>query len=162
LILKVQADGRGNSLHALAAGAEGNLSARVLQGTMRASLAELVGVDLRGLGLTLGGSDREVAVRCAAADFEIHDGVMQATRFFIDSTPVFISGEGRVLLDPETLELTLRGEPKGLRILRLKAPVLIQGTLLQPKFSVNVADSHLRLVDRGTARDADCVALQAH
>ena len=156
LRLQIHAQGRGDSLHALAAGAEGNLTARVLQGTIRASLAELTGIDWRGLGLTLTRSSRESPVHCAAADFAIHTGVMQTTRFFIDSERVFIGGEGRVLLDPETLDLKLHGEPKGLRILRLKAPVLVQGTLLQPKFSVDMADSGLHLVDRGTRRDADC------
>ena len=53
LLLQIHAQGRGDSLHALAADADGNLSARVLEGTMRASLAELTGVDLRGLGLAL-------------------------------------------------------------------------------------------------------------
>ena len=67
-----------------------------------------------------------------------------------------------MLLDPETLDLKLHGEPKGLRILRIKAPVLVQGTLLQPKFSVDAADSRLQLVDRGTPRNADCTAPQAH
>jgi uncharacterized protein involved in outer membrane biogenesis len=160
LLLQIHAQGRGDSLHALAAGADGSLNARVLQGTIRDSLAELAGVDLRGLGLTLTGRTRQVPVHCAAADFEIQAGVMHATRFFIDSEPVFISGEGQVLLDPETLDLKLHGEPKGLRILRLKAPVLVQGTLLQPKLSVDVADSGLKLVDRGTPNDADCAALQ--
>jgi hypothetical protein len=159
LRLQIHAQGRGDSLHALAAGADGNLSARVQQGTIRASLAELTGIDWRGLGLALTRSSREAPVHCAAADFAIHTGVMQMTRFFIDSEGVFISGDGRVLLDPETLDLKLHGEPKGLRILRLKAPVLVQGTLLQPKFSVDMADSGLRLVDRGTPRDADCAAL---
>lgn len=162
LLLRIQAQGRGDSLHALAAGADGTLSAWVSQGTIRASLAELAGVDLRGLGLTLTRSSRDVAVHCAAADFEIHSGVMQPTRFFIDSEPVFVTGEGRVLLDPETLDLKLHGEPKRLRILRIKAPVLVQGTLLQPKFSVGVAESGLRLADRGTPYNADCAALQLH
>jgi uncharacterized protein involved in outer membrane biogenesis len=160
LLLQIHAQGRGDSLHALAAGADGSLNARVLQGTIRDSLAELAGVDLRGLGLTLTARSRQVPVHCAAADFEIHAGVMHATRFFIDSEPVFIGGDGQVLLDPETLDLKLHGEPKGVRILRLKAPVLVQGTLLQPKLSVDVADSGLKLVDRGTPNDADCAALQ--
>jgi len=160
LLPRIQAQGRGDSLHALAAGADGTLSARVSQGTLRASLAEMTGVDLRGLGLTLTRSSHEVAVSCAAADFEIHSGVMQPTRLFIDSEPVFISGEGRVLLDPETVDLKLHGEPKRLRVLRLKAPVLMQGTLLQPKFSVGAAESGLRLVDRGTPHNTDCAALR--
>jgi AsmA family protein len=160
LLLQIHAQGRGDSLHALAADADGDFSAWVLQGTLRDSLAELAGVDLRGLGLTLTRNAREVAVPCAAADFEIHSGVMQSTRFFVDSEPVFISGEGRVLLDSETLDLRLRGEPKRLRVLRIKAPLLVQGTLLQPKFSVGAAESGLRLVDRGTAHNADCTKLQ--
>jgi AsmA family protein len=162
LLLQIHAEGRGDSLHALAAAADGNLSAWELQGAMRASLAELTGVDLRGLGLTLTRSSRDIAVHCAAADFEIHSGVMQSTRFFIDTEPVFIRGEGRVLLDPETLDLKLHGEPKRLRILRIKAPVLVQGTLRQPKFSIGVAESGLRLVDRGTPQNADCAAPQLH
>ncbi len=160
LQMQFHAQGTGDSLHALAAHADGTLSARVWQGMMGASLAELTGVDLRGLGLTLTRSTRDVAVNCAAADFEIHSGVMQPTRFFIDSEPVFISGEGRVLLDSETVDLKLHGEPKRLRILRIKAPLLVQGTLLQPKFSVGAAESGLRLVDRGTPHNTDCAALQ--
>jgi uncharacterized protein involved in outer membrane biogenesis len=159
LLLKIHAHGSGDSLHAFAADADGSLGAQVLQATMRASLAELTGVDLRGLGLTLTGSRREVAVNCAAADFDIHSGVMESKRLFIDSEPVYIRGEGRVLLDSETVDLKLHGEPKRLRIMRIKAPVLVQGTLLQPKFSIDVADSGLRLVDRGTPQNADCAAL---
>ena len=162
LLLKIHAQGTGDSLHAFAAGADGNLSAQVMGGSMRASLAELTGVDLRGLGLAATGSSRAVALRCAAAEFEIHSGVMQATRIFIDSEPVFISGDGRMLLDSETVDLKLHGEPKRLRLMRIKAPVLVQGTLLQPKFSIGAADSGLRLVDRGTPHNADCAALQPH
>jgi hypothetical protein len=54
----------------------------------------------------------------------------------------------------------MHGEPKRMRILRVKAPLLAQGTLLQPKFSVGEAESGLRLVDRGTPHNADCTALQ--
>jgi AsmA family protein len=162
LLLQIHAQGRGDSLHALAAAADGNLSAWELQGKLRASLAELTGVDLRGLGLTLTRSSRDVAVHCAAADFEIHSGEMQSMRFFIDTEPVFIRGEGRVLLDPETLDLKLHGEPKRLRMLRVKAPVLVQGTLLQPKFSVGLSESGFRPVDRGTPHNADCAAQQLH
>ena len=43
--------------------------------------------------------------RCPAPPLtEIHTGVMVVSRLFIDSEPVFISGDGRVLLDPETLD----------------------------------------------------------
>jgi uncharacterized protein involved in outer membrane biogenesis len=159
LRLHLHAQGRGDSLHALAASAEGRLTSRVLEGTMRASLAELTGIDWRGLGLTLTRSSRAVTVPCAAADFDIHSGVMQATRLFIDSEPVFISGTGRVLLDAETLELKLQGAPKRLRMLRIQAPILVQGALLKPKFDVGLAESRLRLLDFGTPHSVDCAEL---
>jgi AsmA family protein len=156
LRVQIHAEGRGDSLHALAADANGTLSAQVARGAMRASLAELTGVDLRGLGLVMTGSHREVPVPCAAADFEIHTGVMDVVRFSIDSEIVAISGQGRVLLDPETLDLKLHGEPKGLHLMRLKAPVLVQGTMLQPKFSIDTTEARLQLVDLGARRSAAC------
>ncbi len=162
LLLQVNAHGGGDSLHAFAANADGDLSARVLQGTMRASLAELSAVDLRGLGLTLTGSRREVPVPCASAMFDIHSGVMSSTLIIIDSEPVVIGGEGHVLLDSETVDFKLHGEPKRMRILRIKAPFLVQGTLLHPTFKLGSEDSHLRLLDRGTTNNADCASLPLH
>jgi hypothetical protein len=40
--------------------------------------------------------------------------------------------------------------------------VLVQGTLLQPKFSVAAAESALHLVDPGKPQYADCAAQQLH
>jgi uncharacterized protein involved in outer membrane biogenesis len=163
MAMKLRVTGHGESLHALAASADGTFIARASQGgTLRASLAELMGVNLRGLGLILTRSKQDVPLRCATADFDIHAGVMQATRLFIDTDPVFVRGDGRVRLDTESLDLQLHGEPKSMRILRLKAPVLVQGTLRHPAFSIDVPNAKLKLVDRGSAVDStDCTAVPA-
>jgi AsmA family protein len=158
LHLKVQVQGHGNSMHALASNAEGTVSAQISQGMIRAALAELTGVDLRGLGLLLIHSERQVPIVCGRAEFAVHEGIMQPTRFIVDTEPVSISAEGRVLLGPETLELRLSGTPNKLRVLRLKTPILVQGTLLQPKFSLDTAASNLNLVERGHPPRADCGA----
>ena len=48
---RLSGSGRGSSIHQVAASADGTVSAVLPHGTIRASLAELAGLDLRGLGL---------------------------------------------------------------------------------------------------------------
>ena len=153
--------GQGKSLHQMAASANGTLTASLPSGTVRDSLAELTGLDLRGLGLLITKSKKEAAVRCGVADFKAHDGILTAQTLVIDTDPVLITGDGTLRLDTEEIELALHGEPKGTRILRMQAPVLIHGTLKHPSMGIQDHDSKLKLIDRGHAKDADCAALMA-
>jgi AsmA family protein len=159
--LRVAVTGHGRSIHQVAATANGTITATLPQGIMRASLAELTGLDLRGMTLLFEKSKEEVQVRCGIANFQATDGTLSAQNFVIDTDPVLISGEGSVNLDSETLELQLQGHPKGVRILRLRAPLAIRGTLANPSFAIQTHDSKLVLVDRGRARNVDCSALLA-
>ena len=160
-LMKVRIDitGQGVSLHQVAASANGSVSATLPHGTIRASLAELMGVDLRGLGLTLTRSKRETAVRCAAAKFEAHDGTLTAQSIVIDTEPVLIRGEGVIRLDTESLDLALRGEPKDMRLVRVDAPLLIRGSLTQPSVTIQTHGSSVRLIDPGHGKSADCATL---
>jgi uncharacterized protein involved in outer membrane biogenesis len=159
LRLRLKLTGHGSSVHEVAAAAEGSATAILPQGAVRASLAELAGMDLRGLGLTLEKNKRDTPVRCAAADFLAHAGIFTAQRMIMDTEPVLINGAGSIHMDTESLDLVIRGEPKSLRVLRLKAPLLIRGTLAHPTFGIEKGDSKLLLVDRGRAKDEDCAAL---
>jgi AsmA family protein len=159
LTLQAQISGQGKSLHQMAASANGTLTASLPSGTIRDSLAELTGLDLRGLGLLITKSKKEAAVRCGVANFQAHDGVLTAERLIIDTDPVLITGEGTVQLDTETIDFALHGEPKGTRILRMQAPVLIRGTLKHPSVGIEGHDARLKLLDRGHAKDADCSGL---
>ncbi len=159
LRVRVDVKGTGLSVHQVAASATGTVTAQVRAGRIRESLAELTGLDLRGLGLLLTGSTTETPMRCAVASFKAHDGTLVAQRLVADTDPVLITGEGLIHMDSETLDLKIHGTPKGTRLLRLRAPVLIQGTLGQPSVHIQEADSKLVLVDPGRARDADCSTL---
>ena len=64
---RVLITGHGSSVHQVAASANGTVTAALPHGTMRTSLAELTGIDLRGLGLLLTKSKQEAEVRCAVA-----------------------------------------------------------------------------------------------
>lgn len=159
LTVTIDLSGRGKSLHDAAAGADGTLQASLPGGMVRDSLAELTGVDLRGLGLLLAKDKKEVAVRCGFANFQAHDGTLTAKDLVLDTAPVLIEGTGSIHLQTETLDLILRGYPKHVRFFQLRAPIVIRGTLKSPSIGIQAHDSKMVLVDPGKAKDADCGSL---
>lgn len=160
LQVRVVANGHGTSLHQAAASADGTVTAVIPGGLLRASLAELTGVDLRGVGLLLAKSTRETPVHCGVASFRAHEGTLTAQSLVIDTDSVLITGDGTIRLDTEALDLTLRGRPKSLRLLRVRSPMLVRGTLTHPSAGIQAGGS-LVFVDPGQAQDADCAGLLA-
>ncbi len=157
--LRMNLSGQGKSMHDVAAHADGTVAARLPSGMVRDSLAEITGIDLRGLGLLLTKSQKEVPVRCGVANFQAHDGTLSAKNLVLDTAPVLIIGEGLVHLETETLDLILRGYPKNVRFLQLRSPIVIRGTIKAPSIAIQAHDSRLVLVDPGKAKDADCGTL---
>lgn len=159
--VKVAVTGTGSSVHQVAASAEGTVSMRLPRGAIRDSLAELTGVDLRGLGLFLSKNKAEVPVRCAVTHFEAHQGTLIARSPVLDTEAVLITGEGQIHLDTEALDLEIRGHPKSLRLFRLRSPIQVRGTLAHPTIDIEKSKSVLVIVDPGHAKDADCATLLA-
>jgi len=157
LQVRVDATGKGRSLHQIAASANGTVAAAVQQGTVRDSLAEMTGVDLRGLGLMATKSQKEIPLRCAGAQLEAKDGTLTATRLIADTESVLITGKGQIHLDTEALDLAISGHPKSLRLFRFQAPVLLKGTLSNP--AIDVQAHKLTLVDPGNEKDVDCATV---
>jgi AsmA family protein len=176
---RIALNGRGNSLHELASHANGTVTAVLPNGALRSSLAELAGLDLRGLGLMAAGSKADTGIRCGVASFDVSGGTLTAQRLLVDTDPVLITGEGTVALDSEALDLQFQGRPKHPR-LRVRAPLLVRGTLGQPALSIEAKQSvaqaggaialgvlltpvaaMLAFVDPGLAKDTDCGALLA-
>jgi uncharacterized protein involved in outer membrane biogenesis len=159
LAVRISLTGRGKSLHDAAASADGTVVASLPGGMVRDSLAELTGIDLRGLGLLLAKDKKEVPVRCGIANFQVHDGTLTAKNLVLDTAPVLIAGEGFIRLESETLDLILRGYPKQVRFFQLRSPIVIAGTLKSPSIGIQAHDSKLVLMDPGKAKDADCESL---
>jgi uncharacterized protein involved in outer membrane biogenesis len=159
LALQVNLTGHGKSIHQVAASAAGAVKATLPSGTLRDSLAELTGIDLRGLGLWLSKNKKQVPVRCGVANFQAHDGTLTAKDLVLDTDPVRIAGDGIVNLETESLDFVLRGYPKTVRFLELRSPILIRGTLRHPSVGIQGHDAKLVLIDRGKAPDADCESL---
>jgi AsmA family protein len=175
---RVHLDGRGNSVHGMAADSDGTLSVVVPDGQIREAFAELAGVDIvQGLGLLLTKTQQTSAVRCAVADFKVKDGDAQADRLVVDTQNVLITGDGHITLNDEALDLNLQGRPKQFRLARLRTPINIRGTLHNPSVSLSTPAALkqgsvaaalglltpiaaiLAFVDPGLAKNADCAAL---
>lgn len=173
--------GHGRSIHELAAGSSGTMTAVLPHGAIRASFAELTGIDVtRGLGLMLRKDRKETAVRCGIASFQVHDGTVTAQSLVVDTDPVLITGKGEIHLDSEVLDLAIRGRPKSWRLVRVRSPIMVRGTLAHPSIGIDARHSLaqvgeaaalgvlltplaavLAFVDPGLAKDADCEALLA-
>jgi AsmA family protein len=178
---RVSVHGQGRSVHAVAATANGTLTAVVPHGEVRSAFAELTGINMaRGLGLILTKDQTKAEVRCAIADFRSADGIMTAQNIVIDTRNVRITAKGSVNMRTETLDLFVNGQPKKVRFATLKSPIIVHGPLRRP--SVALEPGHiakqtamavalsaiatplaavLAFIDPGLAKDQDCGALLA-
>lgn len=174
---RARLEGPGASIHQFAGASKGTISLVVPQGRMRAAFAELMGVHVLA-GLFKLDDDSTAEVRCAVADFTVSGGTATAKTFVIDTTPVLAQGSGTIDLGAETINLRIDGETKEPRLIRLWAPILVQGPLTRPKVDidrgavagqvgvgailgalVNPFAALAAFVDPGLAEDANCGAL---
>jgi uncharacterized protein involved in outer membrane biogenesis len=161
--------GLGNSIHRVAATANGTVTAVLPRGAIRAEFAELAGIDLaRGLGLLLSKNREQTGVRCGLANFQAREGTLFAQSLLLDTDPVVITGTGEIHLDSEVLDLALSGRPKTRRLLRLRSALSIRGTLAHPSIGIEARKSAAQtleplraFVDPDLAKDADCTAVVA-
>lgn len=181
MVGRIQLHGRGSSVHKAASDAEGDLTFVIPHGQIREAFVELTGINVaKGLGLLLTKKDKSTDIRCGVANFHATNGDLQAKTLLFDTTNVLVTGQGHVNLKDEALNIELRGKPKEIRLLRIRAPIEIHGTLAHPEIGIKpgplVAQTGaavalgtlltpvaalLAFVDRGLAKDADCAAVIA-
>jgi hypothetical protein len=98
----------------------------------------------------------------------------------VDTTNVLITGRGKINLGDEDIDLALQGDPKKVRLLRLRSPISLHGTLLHPAVGLQAGKlaeqagiaaalgvlltpvaSALAFIDPGLAKDKDCSTVLA-
>jgi uncharacterized protein involved in outer membrane biogenesis len=181
LVGRARLSGRGASVREAASNANGDVTLVTPRGEVREAFAELTGINVtRGLGLLLTDDQSKIDVRCGVASFNVRSGVLRARSIVFDTETMLIQGGGTISLENETMNLRLEGEPKEARLIRVAAPITIQGRLRSPKLGVDIAEAAeegglatllgtlvapiaalLPFVDPGLAEDANCAALLA-
>jgi hypothetical protein len=135
---------------------------------------------IKGLGLFLSKDQSNTTLRCGVAHFTAKGGVMSADQLMLDTDPVLIQGGGTINLDTEHLQFRVKGKPKKFQLLRVFAPIDVEGPMLAPKVKIEKGPAIaqggaalalgavlsplavlLPFVDAGLAKDANCQGLIA-
>jgi uncharacterized protein involved in outer membrane biogenesis len=178
LIGRLKVHGFGRSVHKLASTADGAMSFIIPDGEINAAIAELTGINVaRGLGLLLTKNETKTSIRCGVVDFQAQKGEMTAKTMFIDTTDVLITGRGDINLDSEALNIAFQGNPKKLRLTRVRTPITVKGTLAHPAVGIDAGKlaeqgavaaalgtlltpiaAVIAFIDPGRAKNKDCAA----
>jgi uncharacterized protein involved in outer membrane biogenesis len=176
---RAKLSGTGDSVHKAAASSDGEVTLVIPRGVIRQAFAELLGIDAsKGLFMLLSKNDHQTDVRCAVADFRVHNGVMQADEIVLDTGVVLVNGQGDINLNSEAINLSFTGKPKQFRLIRIDAPIVVTGRLTSPSFGIKIGRAAVQagvatalaaavnpllvilpFVETGHAHDADCAGL---
>jgi uncharacterized protein involved in outer membrane biogenesis len=173
---RTKVSAQGNRPRAMLASLEGEAGFAMSGGHISNLALELIGLDAGEALRFLIGSDRQVAIRCAVADFAIQQGTMETRTFVFDTTDTAILGGGTIDLDKQTIDFTLRPRPKDMSLLSIRAPIHVTGSLLKPDFQPDMSAiirggaavllgalalpaAILPLIETGPGKDSDCRAL---
>ncbi|MGJ7532934.1 MULTISPECIES: AsmA family protein [unclassified Variovorax] len=144
---RINLSGSGNSVANWLGGASGDvavISGRGQFGNLLPVFATLVGGDI--IKFLLRG-DRNVELRCAALAFDVNKGLMTGRTLVVDTTNAVFIATGQANLATEGLDFVVRPEPKSKSILSIRTPLVVSGTLGDPKGGVEVGP----LAGRGLA-----------
>lgn len=139
---------RGDSVAALAAAANGEFKAVMNQGSLSKLKLESMGMNVGSVIATQLFGDKQIAIHCAATDFVIEKGVMQARAFVVDTEDAILNLKGEINLAQEKIAMTLYPDSKGVRLISLRTPLYVNGSF--KKIQV-VADKGVMAVKAGSA-----------
>jgi uncharacterized protein involved in outer membrane biogenesis len=129
--------GVGNSPAALLGSANGELKGMITEGSISKFILEAMGLNVGSVVVAKMFGDRQVKLNCMASDFAVTNGVMQTRTFIIDTEDATITVDGTINLAKEELNLTIRPQSKGIRVISLRAPLYVKGTFKKPDVGVD-------------------------
>ena len=169
--------GRGNSVAQMLGSASGDVAILMGKGEISNILLEFMGLDGGEVIKFLVRGDETVQLRCAAAAFDVKQGLMTSRAIVLDTSDTLITGQGKISLANETLDLLFKPQPKDVSILSLRSPLRIGGTFAKttagPEASalagrvgialvlaaINPLLALAATVETGPGEDADCAAV---
>lgn len=134
--------GEGDTVREALGHADGTAAIVSNHGTIKATIADVLGQDLGGTikQAILHPSER-VPLRCLIADFRATHGVLTPEPLAIDTGESIGRGSGRIDLDDESIALTLAGRTREDPTLRIVDPIRVEGTLSKPAIAIAGSDA---------------------
>ena len=134
----------GNSVAALLGSSNGEARLLVENGTISKFLLEAMGLNVGSVVVTKLFGDKPVQINCGVGDVAFSNGLARARTFVVDTQDALIKTTGAVDLGSEKLALTIHPDSKGLRVLSLRSPLYVGGTMKHPHVSPDFAVLGLR------------------
>ena len=135
---------QGNSVAALLGSANGELKLLMNDGAISKTLLETAGLNVGNIIIGKLFGDKTVKINCAATDMRAKNGLFDMRLFVFDTGDAVINVDGTVNLASEKLDLDVQPHTKGLRILSLRSPLYVRGTLKHPDVGVQKGPLLLR------------------
>jgi len=146
-------DAQGNSVAALLGSANGELKLLMNDGAISKTLLETAGLNVANIVIGKLFGDKTVPINCVATDLAASNGLFDMRLFVFDTDDAVVNVTGTVNLASEKLDLDVKPHTKGLRVLSLRSPLYVRGTLKNPDVGVHAGPL--------LARGAGAVALGA-
>jgi hypothetical protein len=134
----------GNSVAALVGTSSGEVKVRMGQGQISGALLEAAGLNIANIVLYKLFGDKEVKIHCVGADFVVKNGLLNTRFATFDTETAMIALNGQINLTTEQMDLKVRPQTKGLRILSLRSPLYVKGTFKSPQVGVDMGVAMLR------------------
>jgi uncharacterized protein involved in outer membrane biogenesis len=126
-------DGAGSSIAEILASADGAASLWMLGGDLSSLLVDLAGLRLGSALLSSLNGSPMTTVECFVADLVLRRGVLSTRTLMLETADAVTEGSGAIDLGQERVEVRLRTQSKRLTVGVLPAPLLISGTLKDPR-----------------------------
>jgi uncharacterized protein involved in outer membrane biogenesis len=174
---RVDLRGRGNSIGAMLASADGRLTMLLSNGNVPSLLPAIIDLDGARVLANLTGSKPE-SVRCSAIDVSVEKGIAAPTVAVIETDTTVLTLSGQVNLESEAMDLKLTQAPKKPSFLSIRTPILVGGTLLSPDLApapgplaaraataallalINPLASVFALIETGPGEEGTCPVIQ--
>ena len=124
--------GKGNNVASMLATSNGEINAVVTEGSVSKFMLEIAGLNVANAVVTKIFGDKQVHMNCLAAESAVRNGRANVQRFVLDTDDAVIEVNGYVDLAQEQLNLDIRPQTKGTRILTLRTPLYAKGTFANP------------------------------
>jgi uncharacterized protein involved in outer membrane biogenesis len=177
---RIVISGTGQSFRELMATAAGNSFFTMSGGEISELLVELAGLDVaHALGVVVRG-DKPIPIRCALLDLQGENGQMAIQTLVFDTANSIISGEGKIDLRDEKVDVVVIPAPKRFSPLSLRSYIRVAGgfknisvfpdpiktgtdSLVKKILNIlgMLVASPIQPRDFGQGKDADCEALIA-
>ncbi|QWF71882.1 AsmA family protein [Methylomonas paludis] len=178
---RLQLKGSGKSLAEVLAISNGRIILLMSGGSISLLIVDAAGLNLGQAIPLLLGKDQSTDIRCAIADFQVKNGLLNSDVFVLDTTDSNIAGAMHINLKDEVLAAKVEAHPKDFSLLSARTPIIVSGTLKKPAIGLDPEALALRsssavalgvllspvaaiipFIELGLGKDSDCRELIQH